>query len=93
MITILKQVDSLLLTFPDMKDFPRRNLLYMRSFAKEWPEPEFVRQAVAQLSWGQNLLLTKVKTRSDREWYLLSIEQIEAELQDEASPGSEDTPA
>ena len=65
----------------------------MRSFAKEWPEPEFVRQAVAQLSWGQNLLLTKVKTRSDREWYLLSIEQIEAELQDEASPGSEDTPA
>ncbi len=57
--------------FPDMKGFSRRNLLYMRSFAEEWPEPEFVQQAVAQLPWGQNLLLlTKLKTRSDREWYL-----------------------
>lgn len=57
--------------FPDMKGFSRRNLLYMRSFAEEWPDHEFVQQAVAQLPWGQNLLLlTKLKTRPEREWYL-----------------------
>ncbi len=57
--------------FPDMKGFSRRNLLYMRSFSEAWPEPEFVQQAVAQLPWGQNLLLlSKLKTRSEREWYL-----------------------
>jgi len=56
--------------FPHMKGFSRRNLLYMRRFAEEWPDREFVQQAVAQLPWGQNLLLlTKLKTRQEREWY------------------------
>lgn len=56
--------------FPDMKGFSRRNLLYMRSFAEEWPDAEFVQQAVALLPWGQNLLLlTKLKTRDERVWY------------------------
>ena len=35
--------------FPEMKGFSRRNLLYMRSFAEQWPDPEFVQQAVAQI--------------------------------------------
>lgn len=57
--------------FPDMKGFSRRNLLYMRSFAEAWPDAEIVQQAVAQLPWGQNLLLlTKLKTRAEREWYV-----------------------
>lgn len=56
--------------FPDMKGFSRRNLLYMRSFAEEWPDLEFVQQVVALLPWGQNLLLlTKLKTREERQWY------------------------
>ena len=56
--------------FPDMKGFSRRNLLYMRGFAEAWPDPEFVQQVVAQLPWGQNvLLLTKLKDRQAREWY------------------------
>ena len=56
--------------FPHMKGFSRRNLLYMRRFAEEWPDREFVQQAVAQIPWGQNLLLlTKLKTRQEREWY------------------------
>lgn len=56
--------------FPDMKGFSHRNLLYMRSFAEEWPDLEFVQQAVALLPWGQNLLLlTKLKTREERQWY------------------------
>ncbi|MDD5403804.1 MAG: PDDEXK nuclease domain-containing protein [Sulfuricella sp.] len=61
---------DLTVAFPDMKGFSRRNLLYMRSFAEEWPDLEFVQQAVAQLPWGQNLLLlTKLKVREEREWY------------------------
>lgn len=56
--------------FPNMKGFSRRNLLYMRRFAEEWTDLEFVQQAVAQIPWGQNLLLlTKLKTRQEREWY------------------------
>ena len=43
--------------FPDMKGFSRRNLLYMRSFAEQWPDAEFVQQAVAQLPWGHNILI------------------------------------
>jgi predicted nuclease of restriction endonuclease-like (RecB) superfamily len=43
--------------FPDMKGFSRRNLLYMRSFSEQWPDAEFVQQAVAQLPWGHNILI------------------------------------
>ena len=44
--------------------------LKLRSFAEEWPDLEFVQQAVAQLPWGQNLLLlTKLKSREERVWY------------------------
>ena len=57
--------------FPDMKGFSRRNLLYMRSFAEAWPEPEFVQEVLAQLPWyHQVTLLDKLKTRPEREWYL-----------------------
>jgi predicted nuclease of restriction endonuclease-like (RecB) superfamily len=57
--------------FPDMKGFSRRNLLYMRSFAEAWPEPEFVQEVLAQLPWYHQItLLDKLKTRPEREWYL-----------------------
>ena len=50
-------------------------LLYVRRFAEEWPESEFVQQAVAQLPWGHNLLLlTKLKTRSDRKQHRIVAE-------------------
>lgn len=56
--------------FPDMKGFSRSNLMYMRAFHEAWPDEQFVQQLVGQLPWGQNLLLlTKLKTRDDREWY------------------------
>ena len=35
--------------FPDMKCFSRRNLLFMRSFAGEFPDPEIVKQLVSQI--------------------------------------------
>lgn len=57
--------------FPDMKGLSRRNLLYMRSFAEAWPEPEFVQEVLAQLPWyHQVTLLDKLKTRAEREWYV-----------------------
>lgn len=56
--------------FPEMKGFSRSNLMYMRAFHEAWPEETIVQQLVGQLPWGQNLLLlTKLKTREEREWY------------------------
>lgn len=43
--------------FPEMKGFPRANLLYMRAFAEAWTDFEIVQQAVGQLPWGHNVLL------------------------------------
>ena len=47
---------------PEMKGFSMRNLKYMRKFAAEYPDIEFVQEVLAQLPWGHfilaNLLLT-----------------------------------
>jgi predicted nuclease of restriction endonuclease-like (RecB) superfamily len=57
--------------FPDMKGFSRRNLLYMRSFAEQWPDAEFVQQAVAQLPWGHNILIiTKCSSVAQARFYI-----------------------
>lgn len=37
--------------FPEMKGFSTRNLKYMRKFAQEYPDEEFVQQVAAQLPW------------------------------------------
>ena len=56
--------------FPDMKGFSPRNLKYMRAFAAAWPDRELVQQTVAQLTWGQNIvLLEKLDQDQDRLWY------------------------
>jgi predicted nuclease of restriction endonuclease-like (RecB) superfamily len=56
--------------FPDMKGFSPRNLKYMRAFAAAWPERALVQRTVAQLSWGQNIvLLEKLDHTDDRLWY------------------------
>lgn len=61
---------DLMAAFPDMKGFSRSNLMYMRAFHEAWPEESIVQQLVGQLPWGQNLLLlTKLKTREERQWY------------------------
>jgi predicted nuclease of restriction endonuclease-like (RecB) superfamily len=63
--------------FPDMKGFSRRNLLYMRSFAEQWPDPEFVQQAVAQIPWGHNIMIiTKCASVAEARFYIeLTLEQ------------------
>ena len=67
---IYQLAKDLMTAFPDMKGFSRSNLMYMRAFHEAWPEELIVQQLVGQLPWGQNLLLlTKLKTREERQWY------------------------
>ncbi|WP_285102822.1 PDDEXK nuclease domain-containing protein [Promicromonospora sp. MEB111] len=57
--------------FPGQRGWSTRSLKYMRKLADAWPdEAEFVQQAAAQMPWGHlMLLLDKLDTRDDREWY------------------------
>lgn len=41
-------------TFPNMKGFSRRNLIYMQKFAQEWSEALFVQHPVAQIELADN---------------------------------------
>ena len=57
--------------FPEMKGFSRTNLLYMRKFAEEYPDPEFVQQAAAQLPWFHLVvIMDKVQGMKIREFYI-----------------------
>jgi predicted nuclease of restriction endonuclease-like (RecB) superfamily len=57
-------------TFPDLKGFSRRNLLYMRAFAEAWPDESIVQQVAAQIPWFHNcVLLDKLDDTSTRLWY------------------------
>lgn len=57
-------------SFPSLKGFSRRNLMYMRQFAENYSNFEFVQQVVAQISWSHNIiLLGKCKKQEERLWY------------------------
>jgi predicted nuclease of restriction endonuclease-like (RecB) superfamily len=43
--------------FPDQKGFSSRNLKYMRKFASEYMDIQFVQQVVAQIPWSHNVIL------------------------------------
>ena len=61
---------DLVAEFPGAKGFSLRNLKYMRAFAEAWPNREFVQQVVAQISWGNNVvLLDRVKDIEQRKAY------------------------
>lgn len=67
---IEKLSNDLRAEFTDMKGFSRANLMYMRSFAAAWESEEIVQRLVGKIPWGQNItLITKVKSRDEREWY------------------------
>jgi predicted nuclease of restriction endonuclease-like (RecB) superfamily len=64
--------------FPDMKGFSSRNLHYMRLFAEQCPDLQFVQQSAAelgqkivdQLPWFHIIiLLTRLEVSTLREWY------------------------
>jgi predicted nuclease of restriction endonuclease-like (RecB) superfamily len=56
--------------FPEMKGFSPRNLDYMRTLARLWPDRQITQQLAAKLAWGHNMvLLDKISNDSDRLWY------------------------
>lgn len=58
--------------FPSLTGFSVRNLKYMKKFAAEFSDEEFVQRAVAQIPWGHLVtLMDKVKSPEERNWYLL----------------------
>lgn len=69
---VVEQISvDLRLEFPETKGLSSRNLKYMRSFADNYPDYEFVQQAAAQIPWFHNrVILDKVKEPSDREFYI-----------------------
>ena len=57
--------------FPEMKGFSARNLKYMRKFAEEYKDLEFVQQVIAQIPWTHNLIIIeKIKDFQQRQWYI-----------------------
>lgn len=60
--------------FPEMKGFSTRNLKYMRKFAEEYFDPEFVQQVVAQLPWGHNIFLMELVP--DKQTRLFYVKQV-----------------
>lgn len=57
--------------FPEMKGFSTRNLKYMRKFAAEYPDPQFVQEVLAQLTWYHNVtLLDKISDKQIRLFYV-----------------------
>ena len=57
--------------FPDMGGFSPRNLKYMRRFAHEWPDEQFVQQLAAQIPWFHNcVILDKVADATTRGFYI-----------------------
>lgn len=62
---------DLKLEFPSVNGFSIRNLKYMKKFAEEYPDFEFVQQVVAQIPWGHNIVLfEKIKDIEERKWYI-----------------------
>jgi predicted nuclease of restriction endonuclease-like (RecB) superfamily len=59
-------------SFPEMKGFSPRNLKYMRKFAEEYPDLEFVQQVAAQLPWSYQRTSKRLSQRL-RSWKLSSL--------------------
>lgn len=58
--------------FPDMSGFSPRNLWHIKSFYETYSAaPVFLQQLVAEIPWGQNILIfERVKDEAARRYYL-----------------------
>ncbi len=55
---------------PKLKGFSARNLRYMKKFAKEITDKNFLQTVSANLTWSHNLvLLEKLHSMEERSWY------------------------
>jgi len=58
------------LAYPNITGFSVRNLKYMAKFAEIYADVEIVQQVVAQIPWGQNIvLIDKIENDKIRIWY------------------------
>lgn len=65
--TLAKEIK---LDSPKVKGFSARNLRYMKKFAKEITDLDFLQMVSAKLTWSHNLvLLEKLHNMDDRYWY------------------------
>ena len=65
---------DLKMEFPEIKGFSVRNLKYMRKFAEEYPDFEFVQEVLAQITWYHNIILMdKIGNIEERKWYIKEI--------------------
>lgn len=63
--------DDIKMDFPTITGFSVRNLKYMRKFAEEYPDFEFVQTVSAQITWSHNIaLMDKIKDKQERIWYI-----------------------
>jgi len=63
--------------FPAMTGFSSRNLWDMRRMVEVYTVPEFLRQLVAEIPWGHNLLiLNKLSDPVERLYYLRATDQF-----------------
>ena len=57
--------------FPEMKGLSARNLVYMQTFARAYPDFSITQAALAQITWYHNItLLDKVENYEERLWYV-----------------------
>ena len=62
--------------FPTLKGMSARNLRYMKKFATEFDNDEFLQHDVAKLPWSSlTTIMDRVKDKEQRKWYI--IESIE----------------
>jgi predicted nuclease of restriction endonuclease-like (RecB) superfamily len=58
-------------SFPNTKGFSARNLWDMRRFYERYQHNEFLRQLVAEIPWGHNLLIiNKIKNDAEATFYI-----------------------
>lgn len=61
---------DLMREFPEMKGLSYQNISYMRQFAIEYDDPEFLQQAIGEIPWGHNItIFSKLKNLNQRLWY------------------------
>ncbi|MFI3171370.1 MAG: PDDEXK nuclease domain-containing protein [Eubacteriales bacterium] len=61
---------ELKIAIPNIKGFSARNLRYMKKFASEIQDINFLQTVSAKLPWSHNIvLIEKLKTMEDRYWY------------------------
>ncbi len=72
---VIQQLEKdLKIAYPNLKGYSYRNLNYMRKFAFEYPDFEFVQEPLAQMTWYHNILLMeKIHDRKIRLWYAAKV--------------------